>query len=318
MYDLIGDVHGYATPLRNLLRKLGYEERQDVWRHPERTVIFLGDFIDRGPEQLETVRIARGMVEAGAALAVMGNHEFNAIAFASETSEGSGQYLRQHSDKNRNQHAAFLRAVGILEPNSMTAEQSKIIEWFKTLPVYLDLDGLRVIHACWHRPSLDALAPHLDSEQRIREDAWPDVTCEGSSAYEAAETLLKGLEIELPGDMEFLDKDNNPRRNIRVRFWETNKITYRDLAIVPPDVIERIPHEPVPEDILPGYDGDKPLFVGHYWLTGEPAPLTPHIACLDYSIAGINTGLGEAGKLCAYRWEGETELRGERFVWVSR
>ncbi len=129
MYDLIGDVHGYATPLRNLLRKLGYEERQDVWRHPERTVIFLGDFIDRGPEQLETVRIARGMVEAGAALAVMGNHEFNAIAFASETSEGPGQYLRQHSDKNRNQDAAFLRAVGVLEPNSMTAEQSKIIEW---------------------------------------------------------------------------------------------------------------------------------------------------------------------------------------------
>lgn len=128
MYDLIGDVHGYATPLRALLRDLGYKEREGTWRHPERTVIFLGDFIDRGPEQLETVRIARGMVEAGAALAVMGNHEFNAIAWASETPEGSGQYLRQHSDKNRDQHAAFLRAVGALEPDAVSERQREIIE----------------------------------------------------------------------------------------------------------------------------------------------------------------------------------------------
>lgn len=174
-----------------------------------------------------------------------------------------------------------------------------------------------MIHACWHRPSLEALAPSLDGGQRIREDAWSEVTRKGSSAYEAAETLLKGLEIVLPGDGEFLDKDNNPRRNIRVRFWETSKITYRDLAMVPRDVIERIPHEPIPNDILPGYDGDKPLFVGHYWLTSEPAPLTPHIACLDYSIAGSHTGPGEPGKLCAYRWDGEGELLKGKFVWVN-
>jgi hypothetical protein len=317
MYDLIGDIHGYAVPLQKLLAGLGYAERDGVWRHPDRQVIFLGDFIDRGPEQLETVRIARGMVDAEAALAVMGNHEFNAIAWATEAPEGSGQYLREHSPKNQDQHVAFLRAVGALEPDAVSERQREIVEWFKTLPVYLDLPDLRVIHACWHRPSLDALAPCLDDEQRIREDAWPEVTRKGSPAYEAAETLLKGLEIELPGGVEFLDKDNNPRRNIRARFWETSTITYRDLAIVPPDVIERIPHEPIPDDVLPGYDGDKPLFVGHYWFTGEPEPLTPHIACLDYSIAGSHAGPGQPGKLCAYRWNGESELLAENFVCVG-
>ncbi|MEA3250587.1 MAG: hypothetical protein U9Q35_03250 [Pseudomonadota bacterium] len=94
-------------------------------------------------------------------------------------------------------------------------------------------------------------------------------------------------------------------------------MTYRDLAMVPADQIEAIPHAPVPEDILPGYAGDKPLFVGHYWLTGEPEPLNRYIACLDYSIAAGHTQSAGEGKLCAYRWDGEGELAKDRFVWVT-
>lgn len=63
MYDLIGDIHGYATELKALLTKMSYEEIDGVWQHLERKVIFLGDFVDRGPEQVETVEIARKMVE---------------------------------------------------------------------------------------------------------------------------------------------------------------------------------------------------------------------------------------------------------------
>lgn len=48
MFDLIGDIHGYAAHLEALLRKLGYVNRHGVWSHSERKVIFLGDFIDRG------------------------------------------------------------------------------------------------------------------------------------------------------------------------------------------------------------------------------------------------------------------------------
>ncbi|WP_234271031.1 metallophosphoesterase [Billgrantia ethanolica] len=81
MYDLIGDIHGHTDALERLLAALDYQERDGLWSHAERQVIFLGDFIDRGPKQVETVRIARAMVEAGQALAVMGNHEFNAVAW---------------------------------------------------------------------------------------------------------------------------------------------------------------------------------------------------------------------------------------------
>lgn len=312
MYDLIGDIHGHATPLKQLLTKLGYQEQAGVWSHPERLMIFLGDFIDRGPEQVETVQIARAMVEAGQALAVMGNHEFNAVAWASEDPERSGEFLRPHSSKNRDQHAEYLQQVG-----EGSALHQAHLDWFKTLPVYLELDELRVIHACWHAPSLTTLSDYLDTQQRIIPDAWPILTRADTAAYDALETVLKGLEIPLPSGVEFLDKDNNPRRHIRTRWWELEQLTYRDLAMVPSEVIDQIPHEPIPEDVLPGYVGDKPLFVGHYWLTGTPEPLNQHIACLDYSIASESGVTGEPGKLCAYRWDGEKELHKDHFVWVE-
>jgi hypothetical protein len=74
-YDIIGDIHGYADKLEALLKRLDYQEVGGVWGHPQRTAIFVGDFIDRGPQQRRTVAIAQCMVERGSALAVMGNHD---------------------------------------------------------------------------------------------------------------------------------------------------------------------------------------------------------------------------------------------------
>ncbi|MET1079550.1 MAG: metallophosphoesterase [Pseudomonas sp.] len=313
MYDLIGDIHGYADPLVRLLRRLGYAERDGTWGHPDRQVIFLGDFVDRGPAQRETLVIVRHMVNAGRAQAVMGNHEFNAVAWASVDPVRQAEYLRPHSAKNRQQHQAFLTQ---LEEGS--AAHRDAIEWFKSLPLYLDLDGLRVVHACWHPLYLAQLQPYLDDRQRILPDAWPALTAEGSLAFRALETVLKGLEVPLPEGVHYADKDGHLRNHIRTRWWSQH-LTYRDLAMAPAEVIASLPHTPVPEDVLPGYDGEKPLFVGHYWLSGTPAPLSRSIACLDYSIAANDplTGKGP-GKLCAYRWQGERELTAEHFVWVEQ
>ena len=74
-YDLVGDIHGHADALHRLLRALDYVEIEGVFRHPVRQMIFVGDFIDRGPQQREVLQIARSMCEAGIAKAVMGNHQ---------------------------------------------------------------------------------------------------------------------------------------------------------------------------------------------------------------------------------------------------
>lgn len=55
-----------------------------------------------------------------------------------------------------------------------------------------------MLHACWHRPYLDTLAPYLDDDNRILETAWPALARNGAPGYEALETLIKGLEIPLP------------------------------------------------------------------------------------------------------------------------
>ena len=100
MYDIIGDVHGHASQLEALLKKLGYEKKNGCYRHSERTVIFVGDLIDRGPEINEVLSIAQGMVTAGSAVVVMGNHEFNALAYNTRDPEQPDEFLRPHSKGN--------------------------------------------------------------------------------------------------------------------------------------------------------------------------------------------------------------------------
>ena len=66
MHDLIGDIHGHADALQHLLRQLAYSRRKCVYRNPERTAIFLGDFIDRGPKIRATLEIVRPMIDSAA------------------------------------------------------------------------------------------------------------------------------------------------------------------------------------------------------------------------------------------------------------
>jgi protein phosphatase len=75
-FDVIGDVHGCADELEELLTLLGYRFVDGAYAHPEgRQAIFVGDLVDRGPRVLDTVRIAQAMVERGSGYAVPGNHD---------------------------------------------------------------------------------------------------------------------------------------------------------------------------------------------------------------------------------------------------
>ena len=77
-----------------------------MWQHQNRKVIFTGDYIDRGPAIRETLQIVRNMVDNGHAMAIMGNHEYNALAYAYTLPDGS--YLRSHNDTHSRQHQATL------------------------------------------------------------------------------------------------------------------------------------------------------------------------------------------------------------------
>ncbi|MEX5717747.1 polynucleotide kinase-phosphatase [Geodermatophilus maliterrae] len=81
-FDVVGDVHGCREELEELLGELGYELRCDEQGravdavHPEgRRAVLVGDLVDRGPDSPGVLRLVMGMVAAGHALCVPGNHE---------------------------------------------------------------------------------------------------------------------------------------------------------------------------------------------------------------------------------------------------
>ncbi|MCC6845739.1 MAG: metallophosphoesterase [Bacteroidetes bacterium] len=43
--------------------------------------MFIGDYIDRRPQIPETLTIIKSMVKKGNAIALTGNHEYNALCF---------------------------------------------------------------------------------------------------------------------------------------------------------------------------------------------------------------------------------------------
>lgn len=305
MYDLIGDIHGHADELHALLKELGYSQENGCYRSDNRKVIFLGDFIDRGPHQRRVVNLVRPMIDSGTAYAVMGNHEFNAISYF--TPRVGGDYLRRRYDKNTGQHQAFLA-----EYENKPSDWAETIDWFKTLPLWLDLDGLRIVHACWDQVAIDRIL-EIQNGSNLLGDELLHASAEPSNwQYDAVENLLKGKEISLPDGVDFADKDGNRRREIRVRWWESSS-TYREAFLGPESARTYIPDIPIEGDhIFDYYAEEEPVFLGHYWLEGEPTPLAANIACLDYGVAN------EHGKLVAYRWDGETVIDTSKFVDVPR
>lgn len=303
-HDIIGDIHGHADQLEALLTELGYRHRGGAWRHPSRTAIFVGDFVDRGPGQLRTLELVRAMTDAGSARAVMGNHEFNAIAWATPDPLSDGHHLRlRHGDKgakNRHQHQAFLAEVG-----EDTDDHRSWVEWFLDLPLWVEEGDFRVVHACWSPRHVETLRPML-RDGRLTLETAEAASRSGSAAYQAVETLLKGAEVELPPGHTFTDKDGHIRNAIRTRWWDSSLTTFRAAYIGPPGV--EMPDVPIPAaETIP--EPDRPTFIGHYWLDPSEAlaPLTSHVACVDYSVA-------KGGPLVAYRFDGEAELSADKFV----
>ncbi|MEX2149681.1 MAG: metallophosphoesterase [Steroidobacteraceae bacterium] len=301
-YDIIGDVHGHHDQLTVLLRNLGYREQDGAWRHSGRQAIFVGDLIDRGPHQVETVLTVRRMVDAGSARCILGNHEFNAVAWFTPDPAHPGEYLRPHAKgDNRKQHEAFLTEV---EGQPLHAE---LVGWFQTLPLWLETDGIRVVHACWHVPSLQYLANRVSTDCSLPYQLYVDGSNRAHAAFKAIEALCKGLEVPLPDGVTFRDNAGRVRHEARIRWWAPQLDTYRQAAIGPPSLTERIPDLAFPEELRPQPYVGPPVFFGHYWFSGEPQILADNIACLDYSVAN-------GGPLVAYRWDGEDRLTSKRLV----
>jgi protein phosphatase len=110
--DVIGDVHGCAEELGALLHKLGYVNG----RHPkDRKIVLVGDLVDRGPRNLEVLRMAMSLVSQGHE-SLMGNHDFKLLRYllGNKVKIGRGlevtvEELKQVTDLDRWNIQEFLR-----------------------------------------------------------------------------------------------------------------------------------------------------------------------------------------------------------------
>jgi hypothetical protein len=222
--DVIGDIHGFAAPLESLLRRMDYVPHGKGWRAPSgRKAIFFGDRVDRGPEQVKVVEMVRSMVDDGQALCVLGNHEHNAIGWATRPLDADGKpvgegkpladlppeaWLKKHTARNLGNPAAFLAQV-----KEGSALHADMIRWFRALPVALDLGGIRVAHAWWNETLVRRLG------ERLRDgldDAFLQTAArKDSPKWLAMEGVTKGLEAPLPDGMTFVNHRGVERNGVR-------------------------------------------------------------------------------------------------------
>lgn len=303
MIDLIGDIHGHADKLEELLVKLGYAKNNGTYSHPDRKVLFVGDYIDRGPKIRETLEIVKAMVDSENAIAIMGNHEYNAICFHFQETEGG--HLRKHLIKNIIQHYETLKQF-----QNRQKEYEDYLEWFKTLPLYYETEKFKAVHACWDNNNIAYLRKTLVND-RLTDDLIYQSVKQGTALNEAIDQTLKGKEMKMPKGLFFTDKDGTQRTEIRIKWWEhPSKMTYKSISVEP---IDNLPEQPIELSELKSLDyysnNDKKVFFGHYWLKGKPSLYKENVCCLDYSVA-------KGGKLVAYRLNEETILDKENLIYV--
>lgn len=279
-HDIIGDIHANADTLEDLLKALGYKRKFGVYQCKNRYAVFLGDFIDRGNSHKRVIDIVRPMVEQDYATAVMGNHEFNAIGY--HTVGENGKPLREHSDSNEIQHKDFLAEYPVGHEETVS-----VINWFKTLPLFLHGEGYRVIHACWEPDSIESIKTMLTKNNQLKGEFIEAAFQKGSALYDAIEILMKGMEMKLPDGITFRDLTDKERDKVRVKWWVPPEQVenFAQIALVEDKVRKSLVNiEMSGNDKTLGYmDNVPPVFIGHYQLAGEPEPLTNRVVCVDYS-----------------------------------
>jgi hypothetical protein len=302
--DIIGDVHGEIESLEALLHVLGYSRHG---RHPEgRRLAFVGDLVDRGPDSAAVVRLVSRLIDEGTAQCVLGNHELNILR-----------------ESRKHDNAWFFE-------DTDTGTRSEIMQFISERPLALERPGLRVVHACWHQPSIDAARDHeggvLDLFREAELTVLAELHASGlaaeaerqQSTYSPRDQAKRPQMLHALGVSSVREQVGNPIKVLtsgieRVAdepFWANGKWRFA----------QRVPWW---ED----YDDQITVVVGHYWrsrhqghsfvdepdLFGDAGPIESlgsarRVMCIDYSIGRRPMERAQVGRtgpfqsaLAAYR-----------------
>lgn len=296
MYDIIGDVHGHAALLKKLLLKLGYQKGENGYFHVERKAIFVGDFINRGPEIRKTIRMIRVMVENGNAYAILGNHEINAILF--HLKDKGGKPLVKEPQKN---YLSLFKTIN--EFLAYPDELKSHLRWMRRLPLFLDFGEFRTVHACWSESAI-SIVKSAYSEERSRKSIFREYYKNPKSELsKSISVLTKGIDFKMPSDLRVMNNKGVSPRSFRLSWWE-NPVgrTFRQMSF---ESKFELPEYTIPKEIIPKtffYSENEPIvFFGHFCRANGPHIVKTNLCCVDSCVSG-------AKSLIAYCWSGENVL----------
>ncbi|WP_439482157.1 metallophosphoesterase [Cyclobacterium plantarum] len=294
MFDIIGDIHGYSDQLLVLLRKMGYRKKGGAFCHPDRTVLFLGDYINKGPKIKATLEIVKAMADKGSAIPLMGNHEFNSIwdLFRLENESLPADQSFQWEDS-------------LLAFDNHLNEFRYYVDWFKKLPLFYENDYFRAVHACWDPRHIALLREKLSGKPLRGE------LITGATEWSRALTeTLNGKDLNLPENTSIQEAGFASGTRIRTKWWEDPaQMSYKDFSVDPVDLPD------IPVDLSEKKDwnfygeDEKPVFFGHYGRAGFSSIIRHNVCCLDF-------GMGNGGYLAAYRMDQSMKLSNDNLMYV--
>lgn len=279
-FDIIPDIHGDHDRLLRTLKALGWRRAEGTWQHPKnRRLAFLGDFIDGGTQNQAVLETVWDLISRDQAVAIMGNHELNAIHY--HLRDPQGHWMREHDAKNTRQHASFLEEFPVADPAALGW-----VSRFLKLPLWIDLGPARIVHACWDEDAI-ATVGERRPDGRLKHEDLAEVALDESPFAQAVNCLLKGPKHALPGGAHFHDHSGHKRHKARVRWWAAGATPrWRDLVVSVPDVTQ-VPDLPAhPQQGPRLYDPNaKPVIFGHYKLAPGAQAGGINALCLDYPAA---------------------------------
>jgi hypothetical protein len=328
--DIVGDVHGEIEALRVLLERLGYDP--DGVHSDGRRLVFVGDLCDRGPDSPAVVELAMQLVERGRAQCILGNHELNLLRGAHK--HGNHWFFGDQDPQHEQDFGPCVLAT--------KAQADRFARFFAELPVVLEREDLRVVHAAWDEEAIagwrTGSGAALDEYHALERNAHESAIGRDLRAHAAEEA---GLSDALK------DPTNRPQSFARLAAYEEYGQMSNPLKVVTSG-FERVTARPFFAagrwrfvERVPWwreYRSEVPVVFGHYWRwwnpasqaalsKGEPdlfasdAPLAWQRnaaaaevgICIDYSagarfkerLKGKRRGF--AGRLAALRWP-EREL----------
>ena len=290
--DFIGDIHGCLDDLERLFFQLGYQKKDGIFVHEERIPVFLGDYINRGPKILEVLILVRNMHQSGNAYAIMGNHEFNFLAY--HYKDDKGVNFRSNTERYYN----YIRAT--IEPLNENNVLEEYLEWMSTLPLIVKSENFNAVHAQWS----EGLEQHLESFHfsKLDESTMRQIHLD-SNLLLTVSAIVKGQEFEISSDFEKKYNFIYRQERERVFWWKKNRSNLMKDWLDVGEENQTILIDPAEFTFVKDFEPtNKPTFFGHYWLKPtEFGLLGENLCCLDFSVAN-------GGMIGAYSFDGESTL----------